>query len=57
MSEAMHYRETSKRVSVGEHDSALLWCTVVLLGLGIVMVYSSSIAIAEGGRSTGFQPI
>jgi len=28
----------------------------VLLGLGLLMVYSSSIAIAEGGRFTGNQP-
>jgi cell division protein FtsW len=56
MSEAMYYRESRKRASLAEYDSALVWCTVLLLGLGIVMVYSSSIAIAEGGRSTGYQP-
>jgi len=28
----------------------------LLLTLGLVMVYSSSIAIAEGGRFTGYQP-
>ena len=29
---------------------------MLLLALGLVMVYSASIAIAEGGRSTGYQP-
>ena len=56
MSEAMYYRETRKRVSVPEYDRTLVWLAVLLLGLGLVMVYSSSIAIAEGGRSTSYQP-
>ena len=56
MSEAMYYRETRKRVAVPEYDRMLVWLVVALLGLGIVMVYSSSIAIAEGGRATGNQP-
>lgn len=56
MSEAMYYRETRKRVALPEYDRMLVWLTVLLLGLGIVMVYSSSIAIAEGGRNTGYQP-
>jgi cell division protein FtsW len=53
---AMYYRESKKRASIAEYDAALVWCTILLLGLGIVMVYSSSIAIAEGGRGTGYQP-
>jgi cell division protein FtsW len=56
MSQAMYYRESKKRASVAEYDVALVWCTILLLALGVVMVYSSSIAIAEGGRSTGYQP-
>jgi cell division protein FtsW len=52
----MYYRETRKRGAVAEYDRVLVWCTILLLGLGIVMVYSASIAIAEGGRSTGYQP-
>jgi cell division protein FtsW len=56
VSAAMYYRESKKRASVAEYDAALVWCTILLLGLGIVMVYSSSIAIAEGGRGTGYQP-
>jgi cell division protein FtsW len=38
-----------------EFDRSLVWLTVMLLGLGLVMVYSSSIAIAEAGRLTGNQ--
>ncbi len=36
-----------------EYDSALIWVTVLLLGFGMVMVYSASIAIAEASRVTG----
>jgi cell division protein FtsW len=39
-----------------EVDLALLWSTLILLLLGMVMVYSASIAIAEAGRFTGNQP-
>ena len=38
-----------------EFDRTLVWLTILLLGLGMVMVYSASIAIAEGGRATGNQ--
>lgn len=37
----------------GEVDFALLWLILALLGFGLVMVYSASIAIAEGSRMTG----
>src|SRR5688572_16645567 len=56
MSEAMYYRETRKRLAPPEYDRTLVWLSVLLLALGVVMVYSASIAIAEGGRSTGYQP-
>ena len=39
-----------------EFDGLLLWPAVGLLLLGLVMVYSSSIATAEGSRFTGNQP-
>ena len=39
-----------------EIDPALLWSTVALLLIGMVMVYSSSIAIAEGSRAFGHNP-
>lgn len=39
-----------------EIDGLLLWSSIGLLLLGLVMVYSSSIAMAEGSRFTGNQP-
>jgi cell division protein FtsW len=52
----MYYRETRERVTPPEYDRPLVWLTALLLGLGMVMVYSASIAIAEGGRMTGYDP-
>ncbi len=43
----------SARVIPAEYDRCLLWVTALLLSLGLVMVYSASIAIAEGSRMTG----
>jgi len=37
-------------------DVSLAWTVLVLLALGLVMVYSSSIAMAEASRHTGFRP-
>ncbi|MDR1999995.1 MAG: putative lipid II flippase FtsW [Zoogloeaceae bacterium] len=39
-----------------EVDPLLLWPALFLLLLGLVMVYSSSIAIAEGSKFTGYRP-
>ena len=46
------------RVSLGrqplaEYDEALLWVSLLLLVLGLVMVYSASIATAEAAKYTG----
>ena len=38
-----------------ELDPLLMWSAAVLLLIGLVMVYSASIAIAEGSRFTGHQ--
>jgi cell division protein FtsW len=35
---------------MAEYDEVLVWVVVALLSIGLVMVYSSSIAIAEAGR-------
>ncbi|MGH8744112.1 MAG: putative lipid II flippase FtsW [Burkholderiales bacterium] len=50
----MSYAAPAGRVPLPTYDQSLLWATLMLLGLGLVMVYSSSIAIAEAGR--GHQP-
>ncbi len=48
----MHSRE---RINAASYDQMLLWVTFILLGLGLVMVYSSSIAIAEADKAVGHQ--
>jgi cell division protein FtsW len=53
----MFYTDIKPRAPLADYDQMLVWLTVVLLGLGTVMVYSASIAIAEGSRSTGHQPM
>ena len=39
-----------------QFDEVLIWLLIGLLALGLVMVYSSSIATAEANKFTGFQP-
>ena len=48
----MHNRE---RINAASYDQMLLWVTIILLGLGLVMVYSASIAIAEADKAVGHQ--
>src|SRR5918993_1870614 len=36
-------------------DVSLAWAALLLLALGLVMVYSSSIAMAEASRHTGYR--
>ncbi|SFN02852.1 cell division protein FtsW [Formivibrio citricus] len=43
------------RPSMGAYDKALLWDVLLLVSLGLVMVYSASIAMAEVGKDTGFR--
>lgn len=53
MSYATLGQSLGQRSAGQEYDSALIWVTVLLLGFGMVMVYSASIAIAEASRVTG----
>ncbi|MEO8630493.1 MAG: putative peptidoglycan glycosyltransferase FtsW, partial [Betaproteobacteria bacterium] len=39
-----------------DYDESLLWVGIVLVGIGLVMVYSASTAIAQTGRYAGTQP-
>jgi cell division protein FtsW len=41
------------RAPLAEYDSGVLWAALLLLTFGAVMVYSSSIAIAEASKFTG----
>ena len=52
----MFYADVKNRPPLAEYDHALLWSGVLLLALGLVMVYSSSIAIAEASRISSQQP-
>ncbi|HZP85966.1 MAG TPA: putative lipid II flippase FtsW [Burkholderiales bacterium] len=50
----LHLTARSQRVEP-DFDPAVVWITAILLGLGLVMVYSASIAIAEGMPQSGGQ--
>ncbi len=41
------------RAAIAEYDSGLLWAALLLLTLGLVMVYSASISMAEASKFTG----
>ncbi|HZV98254.1 MAG TPA: putative lipid II flippase FtsW [Methylophilaceae bacterium] len=52
----MYMFSSRDKISSPSYDQGLLWVTLILLGLGLVMVYSSSIALAEAAKATGHQP-
>src|ERR1700754_1672933 len=37
-------------------DQSLLWTAILLGAIGLVMVYSASVAMADAERFTGFRP-
>jgi cell division protein FtsW len=43
-------------VPAPEYDRSLAWAALLLVALGLVMVYSSSIAMAEASRYAGYNP-
>ena len=47
---------TRTRPPHAQFDELLLWVLAGLLALGLVMVYSASIATAEGSKFAGYQP-
>ena len=48
--------KTRTRPPQAQFDAMLIWVLAALLALGLVMVYSASIATAEAGKFTGYQP-
>lgn len=50
-----YFNTVNARGSSPEYDHSVLWVTLLLLALGLVMVYSASIAIAEASRMTGYK--
>jgi cell division protein FtsW len=53
----MFYADIKPRTPLADYDQGLVWAVGMLLAIGLVMVYSSSIAIAEASRVTGHQPM
>jgi cell division protein FtsW len=51
----MYMLSNRDRIVSSAYDQSLMWVTLILLGLGLVMVYSSSIALAEADKATGHQ--
>jgi len=49
----MPRRSNPGRAPMAEYDASLLWTALALLMVGLVMVYSSSISLAETARYTG----
>ena len=49
-------RTSPGRAAIAEYDASLAWTALVLLLLGLVMVYSASISLAEASRYTGGRP-
>jgi cell division protein FtsW len=41
---------------MADYDTILTWIIALLLSIGLVMVYSASIATAEAGKFTNYQP-
>lgn len=48
--------KTRTRTPQAQSDELLLWVLAGLISLGLVMVYSSSVATAEANKFTGYQP-
>ena len=44
------------KLPAAEYDRSLVWVVLLLAALGLVMVYSASIATAEASRYTGQNP-
>jgi len=51
----MYTLSSRDKISSPTYDQGLLWVTLILLGIGLVMVYSASIALAEADKATGHQ--
>ncbi|SEK31572.1 putative lipid II flippase FtsW [Nitrosovibrio tenuis] len=52
----IYQHDTGNPRNLPHFDQSLIWSAIFLLSLGLVMVYSASISIAEAGRSTNGYP-
>ena len=46
---------SGRRMSGMHYDQVLIWLVIAMLSLGLVMVYSASIDMAEASRATGYR--
>ncbi|HVB47644.1 MAG TPA: putative lipid II flippase FtsW [Burkholderiales bacterium] len=46
----------AQNAPAAEYDRSLAWAALLLVAIGLVMVYSASIATAEASRFTGYNP-
>jgi cell division protein FtsW len=53
---AVYYEAERPRRVMADYDQSLVWSVLLLMAIGIVMVFSASIAIAEAERFTGNRP-
>ena len=51
----MYMLSNRDKITAPTYDQGLLWVTLMLLGFGLVMVYSASITLAEADKATGHQ--
>lgn len=51
----MYMLSNRDKITAPTYDQGLLWTVLMLLGFGLVMVYSASIALAEADKATGHQ--
>lgn len=49
------YQALTRRPSMHGYDLSLVWSVLLLLAIGLIMVYSASIAAAEVDHDTGFR--
>jgi cell division protein FtsW len=49
----MYLLSNRDKINAPSYDQGLLWVSLLLLGFGLVMVYSASIALAEADKMTG----
>ncbi|MBA4141499.1 MAG: putative lipid II flippase FtsW [Nitrosospira sp.] len=52
----IYQHDIGNQKTLPDIDQSLIWSVILLLSLGLVMVYSASIAIAEAGRGTNGYP-
>ena len=52
----IYQQDIGSKKALPHFDRSVIWSAIVLLGLGLVMVYSASISIAEGQRGSNGYP-